>query len=248
MNKNLFDEYFDLLRHFELHYSKNKLRHRLNYMFKDISFHGKSMLDIGAGSGSLSLYGACMGAKSVSSLEPELAGSRGGTFNKLTRMSEELPQYSITPLPISFQDFDPGNQTFDIILLHASINHLDEEACINLQNSDEAQSRYKLIFQKLSSIASPGAKLIIYDCSRYNFFVLVGLPNPLASKIDWHKHQSPKYWANMLQHFGFENPKIRWEAPTTRYTIGRWFFRNRVGAYFTSSSFYLVMDKYGNAT
>jgi SAM-dependent methyltransferase len=247
MNDNKFDAYFDLVTHFELYPSKTGLKHRLNYMFKDITFQGKSMLDIGAGSGLFSLYGACMGASSVTALEPELAGGMKGTTKILTQLSERLPQYHISPLMVSFQDFDPANQTFDVILLVASINHLDEEACINLQNSEDARNKYRSIFQKLNRIASPQAKLIISDCSRYTVFTRLGLHNPLSSNIEWHKHQAPEYWARMLRDFGFTNPKIRWESPGARYAPGRWLFRNRVGAYLTTSSFNLVMEKSGHS-
>jgi len=59
------------------------------------------------------------------------------------------------------EDFDPGNKVFDIILLHNSINHLDEVACANLQHDSQSVETYRAIFQKLSNMASHGAKLII---------------------------------------------------------------------------------------
>lgn len=243
MNDELFDEYFRLVERFGLYPSKVGLKFHLDYLFQGISFYGKTMLEIGAGTGLHSLYGACMGARQVICLEPELAGSTRGTLNKLIKLSQSLPQYNIIPQAVTFQDFDSSDQTFDIILLYNSINHLDEEACINLQHSDSARNRYNLLFQKLGQLAAKGAKLIIADCSRYNFFALIGLRNPLAPNIGWRGHQSPNYWSKMLRDFSFINPEIRWTSPSNRLLIGRLFFRNRFMAYFTTSHFSLIMEK-----
>jgi len=58
--------------------------------------------------------------------------------------------YNVNFYPVLFQEFST-TRTFDIVLLHASINHLDEEACIRLQYDDQARRRYGLIFQRLSA-------------------------------------------------------------------------------------------------
>ncbi len=247
MDKNqLFNTYFAIVDRYESHPSKTRMRFYLNYAFQDIYFEGRSMLEVGGGSGLTSLYAACMGAKSVVCLEPELAGATKGELNKLKLLCDNLPPpISITPKAVTFQEFDPGNQTFDIILLHHSINHLDEEACINLQHNEVAREKYRIIFQKLSEAAAPNAKLVIADCSRYNFFASMGLGNPFTPTIEWHKHQSPKYWSNMLSEFGFVNPQIHWTPPLISYLgkIAELFLGNRLVSYFTTSHFYLIMDK-----
>ena len=50
MDDKLFEVYFDLVERFGLLPSKVGLKFRLDYLFQGISFYGKSMLDIGAGS------------------------------------------------------------------------------------------------------------------------------------------------------------------------------------------------------
>lgn len=244
MNRNeLFKKYLNVAVKEGLVRSKGSLTFHLNYLFQDESFIGKSMIDIGGGSGLHSFYAAIMGAKHVICLEPELEGSTKGTLEKFKQLSASLSLSNVSLQPIRFQEFDAGNQTFDIILLHASINHLDEEACIKLQYDDEARKRYELIFQKLSKIAAPGAKLIITDCSRYNFFALLGIKNPFAPTIEWHKHQSPEFWSNMLSDYGFTSPQIRWTSFSHLRKIGRLLFGNRFASYFLTSAFLLVMDK-----
>lgn len=245
MNKDeLFDSYLAMVKHYELYPGRGNLKFYLSYLFEGVSFEGSSMLDIGGGSGLLSLYGAYMGAKPVVCLEPKLEGSSRDAADTLKRLCDGLPPYiSIIPKAVTFQEFEPSNQTFDIILLHNSINHLDEEACINLQHSDDAKKRYKVIFQKLGELAAPRAKLIIADCSRYNFWHQIRLRNPLAPTIEWHKHQRPEYWSSLLNAFGFVNPQIRWTSLTKFGTIGRLLFGNWLASYLTTSHFCLVMDK-----
>jgi len=243
-NNDQIDEYLDIVTRKRISCaSKANLRFYLDYLFQDISLVGKSMLDIGGGSGLFSFYTAIMGATEVICLEPELAGSTKDNLDKFKQLSLSLSLSNVSFQPVRFQDFDARNRTFDIILLHNAINHLDEEACTKLQYNDAARNRYRSIFQKLSEIAAPGAKLIIADCSRYNFFALLGIRNPIAPTIEWHKHQSPEYWSNMLFGYGFVNPKVRWTSSSSLRRIGRLFFGNRFASYFLTSHFVLVMEK-----
>ncbi len=222
---------------------KGNIRFHLNFVFQDVSFSGRSMLDIGGGPGSLSVYSALMGAKPVICLEPELEGSTKGISDIFEQISKGLPSGAITFLPISFQEFDAGNQTFDIILLLNSINHLDEEACTSLQYNSDARNKYRAIFQKLSKLANPGAKLIICDCSRYNFFASLHLKNPLARSITWNIHQSPQYWSKMLQEHDFANPKISWASLAFLRGMSKLVLGNRFMSYFSTSYFRLVMGR-----
>ena len=244
MKRNdLFKRYLNIAVKKGLYKSKTNLRFYLGYLFRGISFAGKSMLDIGGGSGLYSFYAAIRGAKDVIILEPEMEGSIGGTSEKFKQLSASLSLGNVSLQPVRFQDFDPGNQTFDIILLHASINHLDEQACIKLRYDEDARERYRLIFEKLNKIATPNAKLIIVDCSRYNFFASLVIRNPFVPTIEWHKHQSPEFWSSMLSDYGFINPQIRWMSFDFLGKLGRLLFGNRFASYFLASIFVLVMDK-----
>jgi len=239
----LFKKYLNVAVKESTFRSKGNLTFYLNYLFRGIFFTGRSMSDIGGGSALYSFYAAIMGAKHVVCLEPEMEGSTKGTLEKFKQFSASLSLSNVILQPIRFQEFDAGDQTFDIILLHDSINHLDEEACIKLQYDDDARKRYRLIFEKLSKIAAPGAKLVITDCSRNNFFASLGIRNPFAPTIEWHKHQSPRFWSNMLSDYGFTNPEIRWTTFNFLGKIGRLLLGNRVASYFLTSNFCLTMDR-----
>jgi len=239
MERNdLFEKYLNIAVKEGMCRSKGNLTFYLNYLFQDIPFTGRLMIDIGGGSGLYSFYAAIKGAKHVICLEPEMEGSTKGTLEKFKKLSASLPLSNVSLQPVRFQEFDAGN-----ILLHNSINHLDEEACIKLQYDDEARRRYGLIFRKLSEISAPNAKLIITDCSRYNFFASLSIRNPFAPTIEWHKHQSPEFWSNMLSDYGFVNPKTRWMSFNFLRKLGRLLFGNRFASYFLTSSFLLVMNK-----
>lgn len=204
------------------------------------------MIDIGGGSGLFSFYAAIMGAESVICLEPETKGSTKGATERFKQLSTKLSLNNVGLQKVRFQDFDPNGKKFDIILLHNSINHLNEQACIALENDESARKEYAMIFQKISEIAAPGAELIIADCSRQNFFALLNIANPFEPTIEWYKHQTPEFWINMLSSHNFVRPQIRWTSFSILGKIGRLLFGNRFLSYFLSSHFVLVMYKGSN--
>lgn len=223
--------------------TKGNLQFQMEAIFGGIDFKNKTVLDIGGGSGLFSFYAACRGAKEVLCLEPEAEGSSTKVIEKFDKLNKLLKCNNVTLEPITFQAFESSGKTFDIILLHNSINHLDEIACINLLKDDTSKAIYQEIFSKIYSLSSKDAKLIICDCSRYNFFALFKIRNPFATTIEWHKHQAPKVWANLLGKVGFVNPRIRWSSFNRLRYWGRFLIGNKLMAYFFTSHFCLTMDK-----
>ena len=215
------EDYFSAVIKGGLYPNRGNLQFRLKTLFKNIALENRRVLDIGGGSGLHSFYAACMGATGVVCLEPETEGSRSGMGAKFRKLNGMLGYDQVRFEPVTFQAFDPAGKQFDIILLHNSINHLNETACINLLNSEESQAIYLNMFSKLSSLASSGAKLIVCDCSRYNFFALLRIKNPFAPTIEWHKHQAPEVWVDLLSQVGFVNPKIKWTSFNRLRSPGR---------------------------
>jgi len=245
--KRLLSKFFEIAVREGLCSSAMKLKAYLNYLFQDISsFRDKKMLDVGCGSGLYSFYAACRGAKYCICLEPLLGGSTKDAYDKFRILQSELSLSNVYLYTTRIQDFNAPGIKFDILLLHNSINHLDEDACINLQYDKNAKKRYIFIFEKLRMLAAPRAKLIITDCSPCNFFARIGIRNPFAPNIEWHKHQSPEFWASMLSNHGFTNPRIRWTPLNALIGLGRvgkLLSGNRFVSYFLISHFLLVMDK-----
>lgn len=211
-------------------------------LFRGIELRNKTVLDVGCGDGLYLIWAGVQGARRMVGLEPLLHGS-GATKNSdviFFGVSEALGLDNIERLPYTLQDYPCDDATFDVVLTHASINHLDEDLCIELRDNPEARRVYVDMFKKLRRIMKPGGQLIAVDASNRNFFGDLGLKHPLYSKLAFYKHQTPEFWAELLTQAGFTNPQISWISNPMLGPFG-FFLRNRVAAYFLESSFRLVM-------
>ncbi len=225
-----------------LAHSVKRLEFHLNFLFKEINFKDKNVLDIGGGVGLHSIYAACMGARKVICLEPELEGSSGGLNEKFSSINSELDLKNAYFIQETFQEYEPSD-IFDVVILHNSINHLNENACIKLKKDKSAQEEYKKYFRKLFQMTQSGSKVIICDCTDKNFFNLVGLKNPFAPTIEWEKHQSPKVWVNLLEECGFKKEKIKWSSFNILGKFGNLILGNKFFSYFLCSHFCLFMTR-----
>jgi SAM-dependent methyltransferase len=219
------------------------LRFYLDYLFDGVPLRGRSVLDVGAGDGVYSFYAAASGAKRVVALEPEAAGSSAGVVDRFERMEQRLGLDSVQLLPQSFQEFDPSGERFDVLLLHASVNHLDEEACIVLHEDASARETYRGVFSKLADMSAEGAHLIVADASRHNLFARLPFKSPVQPYIVWEKHQPPELWAGLLAEAGFTQSRIRWSSFNTLRRPGRLLLGNRLGAWLTLGVFCLTMRR-----
>ena len=162
---------------------------------------------------------------------------------RFRRAAAQLGSDQVELVPRRFQDYDPGGETFDVLLLHGSINHLDEEACIRLHCDPAAQDVYRTLFEKLAGLTPAGGKLIVTDASPQNLFPRLGIKNRISRNIEWHKHQTPELWAQLLGETGFREPRIRWATFNTLRSPGRLLLGNRLAAYCLTSSFCLTMER-----
>jgi SAM-dependent methyltransferase len=219
-------------------------RFYLERIFRGVDFAGKRMLDIGGGRGVFSYYAGCMGASDVVCLEPQGAGSSvdmNETFRATGAQLGGMPNVRLVVDTI--QHYDPGDERFDIVLSHASINHLNEDACIRLHRDAGARDAYRNIFRKIAGMCNPGAVLIACDVSRVNFFGHLGMVNPLAPTIEWHKHQPPSVWAALLTEAGFGDPHVTWNNRRRRNAFFRFLLNHRLPEYFQGSQFCLRMRR-----
>lgn len=217
-------------------------------LFAGIELEGKEMLDVGCGSGRMGLWAAARGARRVVGLEPEAEGSSAGvqqaSIDAARRVGLE-DKLELVAQPL--QEYESARGRFDIVLLAASINHIDEEACIHLHHDEEARQTYRQHLRRIADLAAPGAHLIVTDCDRRNLFAAIGVRNPLAPTIEWEKHQSPWLWAGLLADVGFEEPDLRWGALNTLRKPGQALLGNRIGAFMLTSVFLLRMRRSGRA-
>ncbi len=224
--------------------SKRREQFYFRTVFAGVDFHGARVLDIGGGSGLLSFYAACMGARQVTCLEPEAEGSSLGVGRIFSAIRDRLGFGDrVVCKPVTFQAFESAGERFDVILLHHSINHLDETACIQLLEREEARTAYRRISAKLGSLSETGTKLILFDCSSRNLFALLGIRNPFAPTIEWRKHHPPEVWASLLEEVGFQKDRVAWMSFSRLYLPGRLLLGNRFASYFLTSHFSLTMTK-----
>ncbi len=213
-------------------------------LFRNIDFRNKKLLEIGCGKGMLCLWAALHGASESVGLEPLAEGAFDSSecHRDFRTMARELSLSQAEILPNTVQDYEVENDHFDVVLSVASINHLDEKACMALLDSPAAVQTYESIFRRIALMMKVGGKLIIMDAARHNLFGDMGVRNPITPNIEWFKHQQPEYWASLLSRCGFAEPHVTWASgKLLRYAgIGR---LPKFVSYFGQSVFRLEMTR-----
>jgi SAM-dependent methyltransferase len=198
------------------------LEHRCRQVFKRVGrLEDKIMLEIGGGEGLFSLWTLVNGLKKVILLEPEVDGSVHGVGDRCLehKIALGISDDRLMLCPVTIQEYEDKNGSFDLILSYSSINHLDERACAQLHRSNSAKTTYLQIFEKVYDFLRSGGHFVISDAGRLNFWGFLGLRSPFAPTIDWKKHQDPVVWEGLLKKAGFEFVALDWH----RFYPLRWF-------------------------
>jgi glycosyltransferase involved in cell wall biosynthesis len=226
-----------------LEYTPGNFQFYLNYLFDGVDFKNKRVLDIGGGSGVFSLYAAHCGASEIICLEPDAEGSNVTENDFFCNIREKFHLNNVELKSLSLQQFDVYREKFDVIILHNSINHLNESACMSLNTSEDSKQTYKSLLEKCYLLSQKGSNLVICDCSNMNFFNRIGLKNPFVPMIEWDKHQPPELWIELLEEVGFVSPEVSWSSFNKLRSVGQFFLSNKLMAFFTTSHFRLKMLK-----
>ncbi len=178
-------------------------------------FTGMRVLDIGAGIGLDSCGISLLGASEIIALEPELDGATAKITSAFKDNMAKLGLNNIHIENVAIQDFSHPPESFDLIIMIAVINHLDEESVVVLHKDPTAQQRYVEILQMISQWLKPGGRLALYDAARYHAFMpLINMgiidKHPMAPTIEWHKHQQPNQWINVLERAGYHDCEVVW--------------------------------------
>lgn len=205
---------------------------RIDDLFGRSEFTGLRVLDVGAGRGLHSSAIAALGAREVVALEPDLDGSHGGSAAVLEANAERLGLRNLRSLRCTLDAFPAEAESFDLILLYAVVNHLDETHVQTLDRSPESRARFHAILSSLRDWLRPGGELVLFDAARHHALeplLRVGLlrRHPLAPTIEWHKHQDPDVWTGLLRDVGFARVDSHWAAFSRhawarRLLGGRW--------------------------
>jgi SAM-dependent methyltransferase len=211
-------------------------------LFDSIDFRGKNVLEIGCGKGLMCLWAKIHGADHVVGLEPVADGFRDSPkcFKDFATMAGDLGLENTEIVPLKLENYRP-QMRFDIVLSLASINHLDEHSCIELQQSKAAYDRYVETFQQVRDLMTDDGTLLIADATNRSFFSDLRVRNPFNPHIEWFKHQPPQCWAQLLLECGFGNPRISWLSQPSLTFLGIGTVP-RAMSYFFSSAFRLQMQ------
>jgi len=240
------NDFFDLVVNRKMYSGKENLKFYLNTLFENVDLEQKEVLDIGGGKGLLSLYAAVKGAQKTVCLEPEKDGSKNGMTNGFKDLRKELPEtLPVELIPLTLQEYVQQviPAKFDVVIMHNSINHLNEQACIHLLKCEASHREYVTIFKSLFRIMKKGGVLIATDCSCKNFFNDIGVKNIFTPTIEWHKHHKTGTWISLLKEAGFRNPIVKWLSPNRLGTPGRFVLGNYFMSYLTKSYFKVTMQK-----
>jgi SAM-dependent methyltransferase len=187
------------------------LPHHARQIYGSLSFEGKRVLEIGCGRGVFCFWAAIHGASRVLGLEPMAAGfyDAKNYMEEFRKIARELQLKEIDIEPTLIQDFRPPENSFDIVLSLSSLNHFHEEECIHLHQSPEARRLYTDLFRNVRRMMPKGGTLILTDCDKHSLWSDVGLKNPFNPYIEWHKHQKPQLWIDILSDAGFGEAKLQ---------------------------------------
>lgn len=238
--------FYDFAISRKMYSSKANLKFYLQSLFDNIEWKNKAVLDVGGGSGLLTFYAAAEGAKRVICLEPEADGSRNGMIKQYHDFQAGFASSSpVVQLPLTLQQYvqQSDKEAFDIVIMHNSINHLDEEACIHLRKQDTSYRQYLHIFSDVYSLMRKGGTLVVSDCSCNNFFNDIGIKNIFTPSIEWHKHQAPETWISLFKKAGFKNPTTKWLSPNRLGKFGKVLAGNYLISYLTRSYFKVTVEK-----
>jgi SAM-dependent methyltransferase len=213
-------------------------KHYFSLLFERADLEGATVLDVGGGIGRASYYAAARGAKRVICLEPEADGSRPEMIARAEEYGRRLGLSDVVEIKAAtLQAVSAGTETFDVVVLHKSINHVNEAACARLQDDAEARAEYAELFGKLRALTTDGGTLIAVDCARRNLFGDLGIRNPFAPTINWEIHQSPWFWSKLLEPAGFRDPRVRWFTHNRIRGPLRPIFANALASYLYQSEF-----------
>lgn len=244
LKKNNLKDFLEYVSSKGFYSSEKRLKFKLEQFFGGVDLRDKNVLDIGGGIGLLSFYAVLKGAKNSLCLEPLGDGSTSNVHQLFYDIKQKLNLNNVMISSKMFQELEDDTQ-YDLVVLHNSINHLNEYACINLKKDGIAYSEYLEYFNKFNRLLKKGGEIIISDCSCYNFWEMIKLKNPIDPNIEWFKHQSPSMWSRIAKEADFTVTDISWNSFNRLGRVGKFLFGRSVVSFFLTSHFTIYAKKNG---
>lgn len=208
----------------------------MDYVRGEIALRGCRVLDVGAGGGAISEYFVKEGADEVIALEPESSGSdyKAASFERLSQRADSYG--GLRAIPETLQEYQPS-ENFDVVLLHNSINHLNESAVQSLHEDPDARAAFENLISKLSTVTTEEGKVIVLDSGRASLWRY--LPKSPFS-IEWEKHQDPHIWVDLFEQLDFEAMSLRWTPVFGYGPVVEWLSGYKFGGFLRTAHFRLA--------
>jgi SAM-dependent methyltransferase len=222
-------------------WSMDRLEFRVRDTFRNISWQGKEVCEIGCGRGDYGIYMALNGARHVVALEPSAEGSTDAKTVHLRNRVEKLAMSNYTLLETKVEDCELEPESFDLIFGIQVIEHI-HETFEDLAFDPAARKSYEKAFARFYRLLRPGGVLLLTDYSRRNVWTLLQkvfgpkFRGPLTRVIDWQMHQHPRTWKIRAEETGFSRTDLWWRVYQPLKHIP-WLADNRAFAYFSFASF-----------
>ena len=213
-----------------------------NYIFDGINLRDKKLLDLGGGNGIASFF-AYHTEKSCKCtiVDPYVDGSHKQMHTQFEDLSK-LYDNSVT-LHNGYVDTLPESHTFDLILMHNSINHIGEDIVGDIDTNKNSQVEYSKRLTKILDRAKSNSIIIVSDCSSKNLWNDLKIKNILAPTIDWNLHKPPSVWQKLLEDLDCQHISTKWTARRELLLIGKFILSNRFASYMINSSFVSIYKK-----
>jgi len=210
--------------------------------FGPVRLEGRSVLEIGSGTGLTSMFIALAGARSVVSMEPGLAGARSRVRDIQEERIAALGLRQIELLGEDFNTWNSGGRRFDVIVSQSSINHLQESKEHALRDR-ETYDRFVVAVRKIHDLLEPGGVACVSDACRYGLFAFakrIGIRRPWGKPvtINWRIHQNPGTWRRIFTDAGFTRFEVAYPVPHRLRPLGP-VVANPLGNFFLSAHFIL---------
>lgn len=221
-------------------YRKRILRH----IFKKNDIKGKSILDIGAGSGlACSFFISEYGAKEVFAVDSyEGYGSPASSFDKIKELQNILGK-RLEVIQSDIFDYSPL-RNFGFILASNSLHHIVPSKKRLTDLDVPVKQRIVMLLENIGGWLEDRGKLQILEVARRNISPIPRYRKRYKRFMDLSTKQDPWHWIYALRKAGFKKIRVTYPPPVIldRFKMIHFIFNTYVSSILTGSTYIITTD------